>query len=243
MDSNTALIQAELIYNSINCWINVYKLNFCNQCWECSDMIYSSNCNWSKNCFWSVSLINKEYCILNKQYTKEEYEILVPKIINHMKTTVEWWEFFPATISPFWYNETVANEYYPLDNVQAIEKWFNWSSYEPPFPKVDKIIRADDLPKDIKDIPDDILNRAIECSESKRPFRIIAKELDFYRKQDISIPNLHPDIRHINRSKIWNPRKLFDRKCDKCGVDMKTIYSPDREEIVYCEGCYNKEIY
>jgi hypothetical protein len=30
--------------------------------------------------------VTKEYCILNKQYTKEEYEILVPKIIEHMKT-------------------------------------------------------------------------------------------------------------------------------------------------------------
>ena len=30
------------------------------------------------------SLRNKSYCILNKQYTKEEYEELVPKIIEHM---------------------------------------------------------------------------------------------------------------------------------------------------------------
>jgi CxxC-x17-CxxC domain-containing protein len=43
--------------------------------------------------------------------------------------------------------------------------------------------------------------------------------------------------------KLRNPRKLFDRKCDKCGIDIKTTYSPDRSEIVYCEECYNKEIY
>jgi len=50
---------------------------------------------------------------LNKQYTKEEYEKLVPKIIEHMKKTSEWGEFFPASISPFGYEETAAMDYYP----------------------------------------------------------------------------------------------------------------------------------
>jgi len=31
-----------------------------------------------------------KYCILNKQYSKEEYEELVPKIIEHMQKTGEW---------------------------------------------------------------------------------------------------------------------------------------------------------
>jgi hypothetical protein len=51
---------------------------------------------------------------LNKQYTKEEYEKLLPKIIAHMKKTGEWGEFFPISISPFNYEETPAMDYYPL---------------------------------------------------------------------------------------------------------------------------------
>ena len=42
---------------------------------------------------------------------------------------------------------------------------------------------------------------------------------------------------------LRNPRKLFDRKCDKCQIDMKTTYAPDRKEIVYCEKCYIWEVY
>ena len=61
---------------------------------------------------------------------------------------------------------------------------------------------------------------------SKKPFRIISQELECYRNHNLPIP-----------------RKLFDRKCDKCGIDMKTTYSPDREEVVYWEECYNKEVY
>jgi hypothetical protein len=39
----------------------------------------------SSNLFGCIGLRGKEYCILNKQYTKEEYEALVPKIIEKMK--------------------------------------------------------------------------------------------------------------------------------------------------------------
>jgi CxxC-x17-CxxC domain-containing protein len=126
---------------------------------------------------------------------------------------------------------------------KALKQNFNWSNYEPPFPKVDKIIPASKLPDNILDIPDDILNRAIECEVTKKPFKIIKQELEFYRKHNLPIPKRHPDQRHLDRMNLRNPRKLFDRKCDKCGKDIKTTYSPDRNEIVYCEECYNKEVY
>ncbi len=71
----------------------------------------------SSNCFLCVNLENKKYCILNKQYSKEEYEVLVPQIIEHMQKTGEWGEFFPVCLSPFGYNETVAQEHFKLDRV------------------------------------------------------------------------------------------------------------------------------
>ena len=111
----------------------------------------------------------------------------------------EWWEFFPSSLSPFGYNETVANEYYPLEKSEAITQWFNWSDYEAPFPTVEKIIPADKLPDDIESIPDDILNWAIECEVSKKPFKIIKQELEFYRKHNIPLPRRHPDQRYKDR--------------------------------------------
>ena len=47
----------------------------------------------SRNCFGCVNMHHKSYCILNKQYTKEEYEKLVPKIIEHMMKTGEFGGF------------------------------------------------------------------------------------------------------------------------------------------------------
>ncbi len=196
-------------------WMNSFHNLFSGFSYNCTDIIYSDNCHNSKNLFACIGLRNKQYCILNKQYTKEEYEKLVPKIIRHMKKTWEWWEFFPASISPFWYNETVAQEYFPLIKKEAIQKWFNWSNYEVPDPKVKKIIPANKLPNNIVDIPDDILNWAIRCEVSWKPFRIIKPELEFYRKYDLPIPRKHPDVRHLERMKLKNLRKLYDRKCNK----------------------------
>jgi hypothetical protein len=124
-----------------------------------------------------------------------------------------------------------------------LRQWFKRNDYEAPSPQVDKTLKAKELPGNITDVTDDILQQAIICEVSWKPFRIIKQELDFYRKYNLPLPHKHPDVRHIERFNLRNPRKLWDRKCDKCGVEMKTTYSPERPEIVYCEKCYNKEIY
>jgi hypothetical protein len=162
-------------------------------------LFYSISCKGCQNCFGCSGLRNKQYCVFNKQYTREEYEALVPKIVEHMRETGEWGEFFPSWMSPFGYNETAAQEYYPLTREEALAKGFGWSNYEPPFPKVEKAIPASKLPADIAQVPDDILNWAIECEVTKKPFRIIKQELEFYRKHSLPIPKRHPDQRHLER--------------------------------------------
>jgi len=110
-------------------------------------------------------------------------------------------------------------------------------------PKVSKIIPAEKLPANINNIPDDILNWAIQCENTQKPFKIIPQELKFYRENNIPIPHLHPDERHKERMKLRNHRKLYDRKCNKCEKHIQTTYSPDRLEMVYCEECYLQTVY
>ncbi len=124
-----------------------------------------------------------------------------------------------------------------------MKKWFNWSDYEAPKPNAKKTVPASEINNNINNISDEILNWAIECEITKKPFRIIKPELEFYRKHNLPIPKRHPDQRHLDRMKLRNTTKLFDRNCDKCWISIKTTYSPEREEIVYCESCYDKEIY
>ncbi len=231
------------IYNAIAVGSSSYKVLFgiCNR-GTCNSTMYSIFMHGCSHTFGCAGLKKKEYCILNKQYTKEEYEILVPQIIDHMKETGERGEFFPAGLSLFGYNETAANDYYPLDKSRAKEKWFKRSDYEAPFPQAAKTLQANELPS-IEDTTEAILEQAIICVISKKPFKIIKPELDFYRKHNLPLPQIHPDVRHEKRMSLRNPRKLRERKCAKCWVGIKTSYAPERPEIVYCEACYNKEIY
>ncbi len=243
---------SELLYE-IQAQANWYNNQFCNFSYDIIECMYADNCHNSKYLFGCIWLKNNSYCILNKQYTKQEYEILVPKIIEHMKKThltssglsygQEWWEFFPIELSPFAYNETVAQEYFPLKKEEILKKDWKWKDEDTSLPKVAKIINANKLPDNIKDIPDDILAWAIQCENTQKPFKIIPQELKFYRENNIPIPHLHPDERHKERMKLRNPRKLYDRKCNKCEKHIQTTYSPDRLEIVYCEECYLQTVY
>ncbi|MCX6807601.1 MAG: hypothetical protein NTZ80_02240 [Patescibacteria group bacterium] len=235
---------AELVYECQACGDGAYRIICCDCTFnECANIYYSSWCRSCHDVFASIGLRHKQYCILNKQYSKQEYEELVPRIIEHMMKTKEWGEFFHPSLSPFGYNETVAQEYFPLTKKQAQEQGFNWSDYEAPFPKVEKIVKADKLPDIISEIPDQILDWAIECEITHKPFRIIKQELDFYRKHNLPLPKRHPDQRHKDRLSLRNPRKLWNRTCNKCNIPIQTSYSPDRPETVYCEKCYLEAVY
>ncbi len=218
---------------------------FCTFCRNCSNMIYCDICMDSNNCFWCIWLCNKQYCIFNKQYTKKEYEKLVPQIIEHMKKTLERWEFFPISHSPFAYNETVAMEYYPISAQDAKNNSYSWQEKEYPVnipSNFDKIL-SKDIPYNINEIKDSILNKVLVCELSWKPYRIISSELEFYRTHNLPIPHLHQDVRQQKRivQRPW--RNLYLRKCDHCNLESISVYPKNTKFKVFCENCYNQEFY
>ncbi|MFA4930915.1 MAG: hypothetical protein WC570_03570 [Patescibacteria group bacterium] len=239
---------AELNYETIGCETPYHSL-FSISCWTGNrDIMYCDFCHSCKNCLGCTGLRKAEYCILNKQYTKEEYEKLVPKIIEHMRNTGEWGEFFPTSISPFAYNETVANDYFPLNEEEAVKIGGRWKEM------LDTLVKSSDyaVPDNIKDVKEDIINQVLECEVTKRPYKIQPQELVFYIKNNIPIPRRHPDQRYIDRWQLINPWRLYHRQCDcqgscgthmgRCGQEFETTYAPDRPERVYCENCYQKSV-
>ena len=235
---------SQLLYECENSF-NVFQIWFCSTVtYASSNILYSDNCEACKNCFWCVWLRHKEYCILNTQYTKEEYEKLVPQIIKKMESDGQRWEFFPASISLFWYNETEAQVYYPMTKQEVEAKWrkrYDDNAYK--IMEWTWIIHAKDLPDTIEKVDNTILDKVILCEITGKPFRIIKQELEFYRKYDIALPRRCPDQRHLDSIKHKHPRKLRKRTCMKCWVDIQTTYAPESQETVYCEKCYNTYIY
>ncbi|MBU1935146.1 hypothetical protein KKF04_03755, partial [Patescibacteria group bacterium] len=179
----------------------------------------------------------------NKQYSPEEYEKKVAEIIANMQANGEWGDFFPADFSHFAYNETMAQDFYPLNKEEVLKKGWQWRDEVDEMPKATKNIPASRLPDRTDDIPDDVLNWAIKCEATDRPYKIIAQELKYYRENNLPVPHLHPDERYRYRMELRNPRTIYDRKCGKCGTPIKTTYSSDCPEKVYCEKCYLKEVY
>lgn len=211
----------------------------CDHLWKgANEVYYSSYCSVNKHLFGCINLRRKEYCILNKQYSKTEYEALMPKIIEHMSQTKEWGEFFPIRISPFGYNETAAFAEYPVTKEQALKNGWKWKDEEAVKLNVAKTIPAEKLPTDISKIPDDVLNWAIVCEVTKKPFKLIPQELEFYRRYRIPIPHLHPDERHRQRMLLRNPRKLWKRECSKCEQKTMTSYPPESPVKILCDPCY-----
>jgi len=270
--------KAELIYDSLVVFLNSYKVLFSDSIHKSHEIRYCYNISSCSNLFGCTGLKNKQYCILNKQYTKEEYEELVLKIIQHMNEMpyvdkkgriYKYGEFFPPELSPFCYNETVAQEYFPLSKAEAESKGYSWKDPEERDIKPD--VKTEDLPDHIKDVKDDIIGKVIECQhqgkcneQCTQAFRIIPQELAFYRKMNLPLPRLCPNCRHYQRLKQRNPLKLWHRKCqcggeksengvykntikhfhgdNSCPNEFETTYSPERPEIVYCEKCYLQEV-
>jgi hypothetical protein len=234
--------KGELLYENMSNDFGYFSIG-CTTCEYLTNSHYCDLCFNCKDCFGCVGLNKKQYCVLNKQYTKEEYEELVSKIIKQMESVGEWGEFFPFRLSPFGYNETMAQEYFPLAKEVAIQKGFNWSDYEQQIPQVEKTICASELPDSIGKTPDDILNWAILCEITNKPYLITKQELKFYKTNNLPIPRRHPNQRHADRMAARNPRHIWDGKCAKCGDMIKTTYAPGRPEIIYCEKCYLGEMY
>lgn len=250
---------AECLYEVLDSGVNASNLLSTICVHDCSNVFYSYNCHNSSNLFACIGLRNKHYCILNKQYGKEEYEELIPKIIKFMndmpyidsKDRVhKYGEFFPSELSPFAYNETIAEEYFPLTKEQALEQGYKWKDNKKRNYQVD--IKINNIPDHIKDVDDSILDKIIECKhkgtcnhQCTEAFKIIPEELQFYKRMNLPLPRLCPNCRHYERLSQRNPMKLWHRKCMKenCLNEFETSYSPDRPEIVYCEKCYQQEVY
>jgi hypothetical protein len=242
IDSYGGIEGAEKVYECHSVGRGSFNVAFGNNVYQ--DLLnvwYCDNCAHSKDLFGCISMQHAQYCILNKQYSEGEYHDLRKKIINHMKSTGEWGEFFPPSISPFAYNETAAQIHYPLSKNQVESRGWQWSDWEHTL-EADRTIPASRLPE-IQDIPDDILNWAIMCEVTERPFKITPQELQFYRSNDIPIPHLHPDERYQERMRGRNPRHLYKRQCDKCKAAIQTTYAPKRPETVLCEECYLEKVY
>ncbi len=250
---------SEILYDSLGIFGGCKNVRFSVYTKASTDVTYVLNCQSGSNLFGCVGLKNGEYSILNKRYSKEEYNALVQKIIEHMNTMpyidrlgrkYAFGDFFPVELSPFGYNETIAYDYFPLTKEKALNNGFAWN--DPEEKSYTITMPTESVPQSIEDVGEGIVNEVIECvhkgacsnHQCSTAFRLAPQELEFYKRLSLPIPKYCPNCRHYMRLRSRNPMKLWHRTCmnDECPNQFETSYSPDRPEIVYCESCYQKEI-
>jgi hypothetical protein len=233
--------QAEQMYEVQASGYNVTNLKFCNLCWSgCQNLEYCDHCFSAQNCFGCVGLKKQKFCILNKQYTEPEYHRLVAKIKDHMRTTKEYGEFFPVTLSPFDYNETLAQEFFPLTETDVTNQGWRWKQKD----------QKEYTPQSLQSDP---LQSLYACTHCNKNYKLVKPELDFYQRERLPIPQLCPNCRHENRLAKRPGYEMWSRQCmctqpthqhtSICTQTVTTPYSPNQPELVYCEDCYKKEVY
>jgi hypothetical protein len=229
-----------------------YSSQFCVRPVDSRNLLYCENCDNCQDCFGCTGLKRKQYCILNKQYSKEDYGKKVSEIIENMQKSGEWGEFFPPEISLFGYNETPALNYFPITKDEASNQGFKWKtrqerSYQP-------TLKHSDLKDNIEAIDDSILKELISCQsadsetrdrlETKNcstAFKIIPQELELYRKLKIALPRKCPNCRYFERFESRGGIKLYDKKCQCAGDRSKnSIYNNTGEHSHGKSPCQNK---
>lgn len=208
---------------------------------QCLENEYSFNLRSCSNCFGCVGLRNKRFCIFNRQYGEREYWEKVDGAKTAMLERGEYGEFFPLSFSPFPYNASLAQLSHPLSENGAVKKGLWWQ--EPQTSEFGgKVLSKEEVPKNIEDVKDDILDVAIKCEITGKPFRIVKEELDFYRREHLPIPTVHPAERLRDRFSWLGFFKLSEVPCVKCGSKIVGNISRNFDKNIYCQSCYNKEL-
>lgn len=251
----------EMVYESCNCGININQICFCYMCRnQSSDLYYCISCDACQHCFGCVGLWRKEYCILNRQYTREEYEVLVPRIIEHLRNTpcvesgpgpgpentsdpspnpdppTQWGEFLPLAFNPMPYNRSIAYRYYPLSKEQVLNEGFIWHEEdEKDFPGA---IDASSLPDGLLESNDPI---TVRSALSQHPFRITTQEIERYRQLQTPLPRLTYEERMHERARALGHPEFHEVTCSKTGKTLLSPFSPEEGGILWDRDVYEEE--
>ena len=223
---------AQLVYEGMSIGLGAYNIKFSQLIFkEVSDIEYSYFCGNSSSLFGCAGLLKKQYCILNKQYSKDDYRELVSKIKKHMEEmpyvdkkgrVYRYGEFFPPELAPFAHNETIIREFFPVKKEEVLANGWLWKDPEPRNYQI--TLKPGDIPDHIKDVSDSVLSDIIGCEHEGKcdeqcttAFRLIPQEFAFLKRMGLPLPRLCPNCRHYQRIRQRNPLKLWHRRCECAG--------------------------
>ena len=158
---------------------------------------FMDSCSFCLGCIW---LKNKSYCILNKQYTKEERYKKVDEIFWQMEHDGILWEFFPPSMNPFYFNDTAAYLIDPSFTKEEVTKLWYLRRDEPikvDIPEWAITVKSSELGQfESSDEQwnwklDETVCKRVILDENGDAYRIIPMELEFLQKHGLPLPRKH----------------------------------------------------
>ncbi|MEI8129941.1 MAG: hypothetical protein WCG55_00345 [bacterium] len=202
---------------------------------------YLDECIEVENCFGCVGLRKKNYCILNRQYTKEEYEALKEKIIADMRARGEYGRFLPYSMGLCSYNLTTAAIYMPeISKDYVLARGGYWDDQSE-----DAVegLATSELPDSIREVDATISKQPLVCPVTGWRYNISADEFQFLSRKGIALPRVHFDVRTKNRMRALATLHGEHYSCVFCAKDCIGYYPKDWGYThIACEECYKQNI-
>jgi hypothetical protein len=234
---------SSFLYGTTNIGSQSSNVRFSVSCKFCNNSEFIFNSKNLDNCFMCFGLQNKSYCILNVQYEPEEYFKIIDEIKSEMIKRGEYTDPIGLEFSAQAYNFCIGQNFFPLTSEEII-KLGGYTALEPETNVGNiKVLSVDEIPQTIDEVTDDIINCAIKCEKSGKPFRITASELAFLRKIKIPLPTTHPTVRMESKVALAPVGHKYSAQCHKCNKDIYSLFNPQENYLLYCEDCYKQEVY
>lgn len=160
---------------------------------------YCEFCSTGGELFGCNGIRNANHVILNKAYSKHEYESLKVKLILHMKETGEWGEFFPMSISPFYYEETAAGDNMPISHEEVLMRDGLTNSRT-------NTHKASNAPIPPEQPTLDLVGKVFRCKLTSKEFKFEHHEVSVLINSKLPLPEISPEARYLHRQGVKFPR-------------------------------------
>lgn len=224
-------------------YVNSKQCAFTHMVEHSYDLLYAQFMVQSHDCFGCYGLKKDQYCILNKQYSEEEYKTLKAAIVDHMKKTGEWGQPFPVQYSPFPYQETLADISMSVlfDHREDIIRRMGLRTDEgirDASSASQSAIPADQIPDSLDQFSDEWFPKTFICRKIDRKFKITKKEVELYRRFRVAVPRLAWRTIFEEWYPLLQPLPN-EAECAQCGKDIYSYIHPSKTtRALFCDQCF-----
>ncbi len=237
------------IFGSSDCYYGIgagnssqcrFALSILNQCF---DTEYCNSCYNCEHCFGCVGLRHKKFCILNKQYTEEEYWKVLDELKRTMLDRGEYGEMPPLKLSTQHWKGSGAALVYGATKDECAKLGaldFEAAADGAEGPEIDPaLLRSLDTLPDRVEAAEDLVGKPYWDAAFGRRFTYLKPELDLYQKLGVAPSRKHPTRRIRELYAEMNIAVFENAHCEKCHQVIrvaKNMTYPNRR--LYCRSCY-----